>query len=121
MATFSNAWQTPSHSFALPSDGAVRSVASVNQSLRSVVQEMRAFRVSYEDAVSEFRRRYIIGVLVVHTFHRGRTAQELGMHRNTLARTLVELNIDVKQIRSALRARNSARPQQTNIFLARQS
>jgi DNA-binding NtrC family response regulator len=93
----------------------------VNQSLRSVVLEMRTFRLSYEDAVCEFRRRYIIGVLIVRAFHRGRTARELGMHRNTLARTLVELKIDVKQIRSALRARNSGRPHQTGIFLTGQS
>ena len=40
-----------------------------------------------------------------------RAARELGMHRNTLSRTLTELKIDVRQLREGTRRPpRSARP-----------
>ena len=116
MENFSNALQIPANYPASLAYGAVRNVASVRQSLRDIVREMRTLRVSYEGAVCEFRKRYIIGVLTAHACHLGRTAQELGMHRNTLARTIVDLKIDLKQIRSGLRTCANDQPRKSDIF-----
>jgi DNA-binding NtrC family response regulator len=121
MDNLSNAWQIPVRHPASSTYGTVRSVASVQQSLRGIIQEMRTLRVSYEDAVCEFRKRYIIGVLIVHACHMGKTARELGMHRNTLSRTIIELKIDIKQIRSGLRTCANGKPRRAGIFQMEQS
>lgn len=71
-------------------------------------------RVPYQDAVREFQERYIVGVLITHGFHLGRTARELGMHRNTLTRTLAELKIDIKQIRSIVQTSRTGWVSQTS-------
>jgi DNA-binding NtrC family response regulator len=92
------------HMLSLP-NASVRSVAPVKLSLRKIVREMRASEVSYQNAVREFQERYIVGVLIAHTCHLGRIAEELGMHRNALARTICGLRIDVKQIGNILRLR----------------
>jgi DNA-binding NtrC family response regulator len=64
---------------------------------------MYALRTSYEEAIRAFQERFIVNVLIAHSCHLGKTAQELGMHRNTLTRTIRELNIDLRQIRASRR------------------
>jgi DNA-binding NtrC family response regulator len=64
---------------------------------------MRAANLSYEDAVRALQESYIVEVLITHAYHLGRTAEELGIHRNTLARTIRELNIDIRKIRNTIR------------------
>lgn len=113
MENLSNAWQAPDGHLISPTYAAFRNLASVKHSLRGIVQEMRTLRVSYRDAVREFQRRYITGVLITHACHLGRTAQELGMHRNTLARTIAELKIDITQIRDILRSSPVGNSRQT--------
>jgi len=46
--------------------------------------------VCYADAVRQFKNRYILAVLAHHKGHQGKAADELGVHRNTLSRTLAE-------------------------------
>ncbi len=69
--------------------------------LSKTVRDMRALETTYQDAIRAFQQHYIVEVLAMNGCHRGRAAKELGMHRNTLARVLRELDIDVRQIRNA--------------------
>jgi len=82
-----------------------RAVLSVNGSLRMIVREMRVLETSYPKAIREFQECYIVAVLIKHACHLGRTAEDLGMHRNTLTRILRNLDIDPKQIRKLMRSR----------------
>ena len=79
-----------------------RRPVSVKSSLSKVVRDMHSLGTPYQEAVREFQLRYIVGVLIKHACHLGRTADELGMHRNTLTRTLRDLKIDSKQIRTVM-------------------
>lgn len=75
----------------------------MKRELDILVSQMHADGVSYEDAVREFKRRYLLHVLVNHRGNQCKSADELGMHRNTLSRTLAELEIDMAQIRTGLK------------------
>ena len=76
-----------------------------------LVAQMHADGVSYEEAVREFKRRYLLQVLANHRGNQCKAARELGMHRNTLSRTLAELQLDRAEIRSGLkRPSRSERP-----------
>jgi DNA-binding NtrC family response regulator len=67
--------------------------------------------ILYSEAVTEFKKRFILTVLQENKGNQCRAARELGMHRNTLSRTLHELKIDVRQLRAgARRPPRSARP-----------
>jgi len=75
----------------------------VKRELDILVAQMHADGVSYEEAVREFKRRYLLQVLVNHRGNQCKSAEELGMHRNTLSRTLAELDMDTTQIRNGLK------------------
>ena len=64
---------------------------------------MLAAGVTYSDAVREFKKRYILEVLSRHRGNQCKASEELGMHRNTLSRTLAELGLDSAQIRKGMR------------------
>lgn len=68
-----------------------------------LVAQMHADGVSYDDAVREFKRRYLLQVLVSHRGNQCKSAEELGMHRNTLSRTLSELALDSSAVRAGLK------------------
>jgi len=59
--------------------------------------------MGYNEAVRQFKKRYILEVLAHHKGNQCKAAQELGMHRNTLSRTLAELDLDTAQIRMGMR------------------
>jgi len=65
--------------------------------------QMHSSGIPYSDAVRQFKKRYILEVLAHHKGNQCKAADELGMHRNTLSRTLSELDLDTAQIRSQLR------------------
>lgn len=72
---------------------------------------MHAGGITYEEAVREFRKRFLIEVLSHHRGNQCKAAKELGMHRNTLSRAIAELDIDPAQIRRGLkRPSRSERP-----------
>lgn len=75
----------------------------MKRELDILVAQMHADGVSYEEAVREFKRRYLLQVLVNHRGNQCKSAEELGMHRNTLSRTLAELDMDTTQIRNGLK------------------
>jgi hypothetical protein len=64
---------------------------------------MHSAGISYTDAMRQFKKRYILEVLAHHKGNQCKAATELGMHRNTLSRTLAELDMDSAQIRKGMR------------------
>lgn len=75
----------------------------MKRELDGLVSQMYSSGMSYADAVREFKRRYLLEVLARHRGNQCKAAEELGMHRNTLSRTLNELNLDSAEIRSGLK------------------
>jgi DNA-binding NtrC family response regulator len=76
---------------------------SVKRELDSLVVQMYASSITYEEAVHEFRRRYIQEVLAHHKGNQCKAARELGVHRNTLSRMMTELKLDPSQIKLGLK------------------
>ena len=60
---------------------------------------MHHSKILYSEAVREFKKRFILAVLQENKGNQCRAARELGMHRNTLSRTLAELDIDLRLLR----------------------
>lgn len=88
----------------------------MKRELDSLVIQMHSVGVSYTDAVRQFKRRYILEVLAHHKGNQCKAAEELGMHRNTLSRTLAELDMNTAQIRNGVRRPpTSERPRVQNI------
>lgn len=79
--------------------------------LEALVQQMYKSNILYSEAVREFKRRFIATVLQENKGNQCRAARQLGMHRNTLSRTISELRLDVRQFRDgAKRPPRAARP-----------
>ena len=79
--------------------------------LEALIFQMYKSNILYSEAVREFKKRFILTVLEENKGNQCKAARELGMHRNTLSRTMQELKIDVRQMRSgAKRPPRSARP-----------
>ena len=75
----------------------------MKRELDALITQMHGAGIPYSDAVRQFKRRYILEVLAHHKGNQCKAATELGMHRNTLSRTLAELDLDTAQIRRGLR------------------
>ncbi|HEX4155280.1 MAG TPA: helix-turn-helix domain-containing protein [Acidobacteriaceae bacterium] len=75
----------------------------MKRELDNLVLQMHAANVNYADAVREFKKRFILEVLARHRGNQCKAAEELGMHRNTLSRTLAELDLDSAAIRKGMR------------------
>ena len=67
--------------------------------LENIVLEMYRAGVSYDDALKKFQSVFIVTVLREHNGNQSRAAAELGMHRNTLRRTVRILKIDPRTVR----------------------
>lgn len=67
--------------------------------LLTLVAELSESGILYSEAVREFKKRFIIHVLAQNKGNQCKAARELGMHRNTLSRTIAELKLDVRQIK----------------------
>ena len=79
--------------------------------LEALILQMYKSNILYSEGVREFKKRFILTVLQENKGNQCRAARELGMHRNTLSRTIDELKIDVRQLRDgAKRPPRSARP-----------
>ena len=83
----------------------------MRRELDNLVTQMHSSGVPYEEAVREFKRQYLREVLVAHRGNQCKAADELGMHRNTLSRTMAELGLDLAEVRAGLkRPPRSERP-----------
>ena len=79
--------------------------------LEALVMQMYKSGILYSEAVREFKKRFILTVLQENQGNQCKAARQLGMHRNTLSRTIAELKVDVRQLRDgARRPPRSARP-----------
>ena len=84
---------------------------NVKREMAILVTQMHSSGVGYEDAVREFKRQYLREVLVAHRGNQCKAAEELGMHRNTLSRTMAELGLELSEVRAGLkRPPRSERP-----------
>jgi Fis family transcriptional regulator len=77
----------------------------VKAQLESLVLKMYRSGITYTEAVAEFRRYFIANALKETGGHQINAARQLGMHRNSLARDIAELEVDVRDFRP-----NSRRP-----------
>jgi len=83
----------------------------VKNQLEALVAQMHESGILYSEAVREFKKRFILNVLERNNGNQCRAARELGMHRNTLSRTINELNLDLTELRGSVRRPpRSARP-----------
>jgi hypothetical protein len=75
----------------------------LKRELDGLITQMHSSGISYTDAVRQFKKRYILEVLANHRGNQCKAADELGMHRNTLSRTMAELEMTATQIREHIR------------------
>lgn len=79
--------------------------------LEALIAQMYKSGILYDEAVREFKKRFIQTVLQENHGNQCKAARELGMHRNTLSRTINELKVDLRLIRDgSRRPPRSARP-----------
>ena len=80
--------------------------------LETLILQMHKSGILYSEAVREFKKRFIETVLHENKGNQCKAARQLGMHRNTLSRTIAELELDVKNYRlnGARRPPRSVRP-----------
>jgi DNA-binding NtrC family response regulator len=72
---------------------------------------MHSSGIRYEDAVRDFKRQYLREVLLAHRGNQCKAAEEMGIHRNTLSRTMAELGLSLAEVRASLkRPPRSERP-----------
>jgi DNA-binding NtrC family response regulator len=69
------------------------SPVAISERLEKLVEEMVEKGVYFEDAVREFEKRFIARVLGRHQGSLTKTADALGMHRNTLTRKMDDYKI----------------------------
>jgi Fis family transcriptional regulator len=75
----------------------------LKRELDALITQMHSAGIPYTDAIRQFKKRYLLEVLSHHKGNQCKAAAELGMHRNTLSRTLAELEMDTARIRSGMR------------------
>ena len=83
----------------------------MKRELDSLVTQMHSTGIRYDDAVNAFKRQYLREVLLANRGNQCKAAEELGMHRNTLSRTMAELGLVLADVRAGLkRPPRSERP-----------
>ena len=83
----------------------------MRRELDNLVTQMHSSGIRYEDAVREFKRQYLREVLLAHRGNQCKAAEEMGIHRNTLSRTMAELGLNLAEVRASLkRPPRSERP-----------
>jgi len=83
----------------------------VRRELDSLVTQMHSSGIRYEDAVRDFKKQFLREVLMAHRGNQCKAAEELGIHRNTLSRTMAELGLSLAEVRASLkRPPRSERP-----------
>jgi Fis family transcriptional regulator, factor for inversion stimulation protein len=75
----------------------------VRRELESLVTQMHSSGTRYEDAVRDFKKQYLREVLLAHRGNQCKAAEELGIHRNTLSRTMADLGLSLAEVRAGLK------------------
>jgi transcriptional regulator with PAS, ATPase and Fis domain len=68
----------------------------VKDQMEKLIAELVESGVFFQDAVSEFEKRFIRKVLDVHRGNQSQSAKALGIHRNTLGRKMDEYKLTSK-------------------------
>jgi Fis family transcriptional regulator, factor for inversion stimulation protein len=71
----------------------------MRKQLEALVLKMHRGGILYREAVEEFKKTLLCTVFRSNHGNQSKTAKQLGMHRNTLTRTIVALHIDPKGTR----------------------
>ena len=71
--------------------------------LDALISRMHEGGILYTEAVREFRKAFIATVLRENNGNQSKAARELGMHRNTLSRTVSALELDLRALRPSSR------------------
>jgi Fis family transcriptional regulator len=71
--------------------------------LDALISQMQQGGILYGEAVREFGKVFISTVLRENNGNQSKAARELGMHRNTLTRTVSALRLDVRPLRPGSR------------------
>ena len=83
----------------------------MRRELESLVTQMHSSGVRYDEAVRDFKKQFLREVLVSNRGNQCKAADELGIHRNTLSRTMAELGLSLAEVRAGLkRPPRSERP-----------
>jgi Fis family transcriptional regulator, factor for inversion stimulation protein len=77
----------------------------MKEQLENVVLRMYAAGLSCSEAVREFQKAFILLVLKDQRGNQCKAAKKLGVHRNTLHRTIRDLEIDIRTTRAMWRRR----------------
>ena len=77
----------------------------MKQQLEDLVREMRRRGTPYQEAVDEFKRAFLSVVLRTNNGNQSKSAKQLGVHRNTLTRTILAMDIDLRAMRPSARRR----------------
>ena len=77
----------------------------MKQQLEDLIREMRRRGIPYEQAVDEFKRTFLCTVLRANNGNQSKSAKQLGVHRNTLTRTILAMHIDLSAMRPSARRR----------------
>ena len=72
----------------------------MKEQLERLVLQMYRMGTPYPEALREFQRAFLIIVLRDLNGNQVKAAAKLGMHRNTVRRTLQELDVDIKSVRA---------------------
>ncbi len=75
----------------------------MKEQLEALVLQMVRSGIRYGEAVREFKKAFLTKVLVENRGNQCQAAKILGMHRNSLGRTLTHLKMDVRALRTQLR------------------
>ena len=86
----------------------------MKQQLETVVLQMYEAGMGCAEAVREFQKAFILTVLKDQRGNQCKAAKKLGMHRNTLRRTIRDLDIDI----GATQAPGKRRPLRSEFPLA---
>jgi DNA-binding NtrC family response regulator len=66
----------------------------VKDQLEALINRMIENGIQFPDAITEFEKRFIQRMLEKNDGNQSKTAQALGIHRNTLSRKREELSLD---------------------------
>ncbi len=77
----------------------------MKQQLETLISQMVEKGIVFDEACQEFERQFLRQVLERNHGNQSHAARELGMHRNTLRRKLIELRLTQRRMRrTGLRA-----------------
>jgi len=81
----------------------VKDLYPTGAQLDVLVLHMYRAGISYSEALREFKKQFVLTVLRDLDWNETKAARALRMHRNTLARTLSELDLDIRALRKTKR------------------